>query len=270
MKYIIKSFLLISVLFFTSCDDDFFYQDTTPPPPPTNITTITGDNMVKIEWTPVIVDDLAGYSVYYSDSYNGEYRLIGTTTNTSFIDYEALNGITTYYAISTYDLNGNESDLSYDVVYDTPRPEGFGQRIWDYKTHPQISGYDFSEYSTVAFNSNEADFFFENSGTLYLNVWADTDIQSMGRTNSIYDISEAPLDGWVELVKGENVKYVHAVRGFTYVIWTNNNHFAKIRIEKISLDYIEFDWAYQTVAGNVELKVNRENCIRGKVVVHRK
>ena len=32
-------------------------------------------------------------------------------------------------AVAAYDFNGNESELSYDVIYSTPRPEGFNQPI---------------------------------------------------------------------------------------------------------------------------------------------
>ena len=89
-------------------------------------------------------------------------------------------------------------------------------------------------------------------------MWAeDTDIQSMGRTNNIYDVSFAPTDGWVEVQPNDNIKYVKAIRGYTYVIWTYDNHFAKIRISEVYDDHIEFDWAYQTAIGNVELKINR-------------
>ena len=43
--------------------------------------------------------------------------------------------------------------------------------------------------------------FFENyNGTFYLNVWDDSDIQDMGSTQDIWDISYAP-NGWMGSVK---------------------------------------------------------------------
>jgi hypothetical protein len=274
MKSLYKLVVILVSLSLIGCEEDFLsFQDNTPPSVPTNIITETGDDLVIIDWSPVLTSDLAGYAVYYSDNYDGQYNLLGTTSETSFFDYGAANGITNYYAVASYDFNGNESDLSYDVAYDTPRPEGFDQSVYDYKNFPNIAGYDFSKYKIDTYNSENSDFFFENDeGTFYLNVWNDTDIQSMGRTNDIYDISYAPVEGWVELLPNDNVKYVRAIRGNTYVIWTYDNHFAKIRILDIYEDHIVFDWAYQTAPGNVELKTNRgmgDREIRNDVIVNR-
>ena len=257
IKILLVAFLLLSLI---GCDDNsFLFIDETPPDVPQNIITETGDNLVVIEWDHVNNSDLAGYSVYYSDSYDGQYNLLGTTPKSSYIDYGAANGETYYYAVSSYDINGNESELSYDVAYDTPRPEGFNETIFDFRNYPDVSGYDFSKYYVDKYNSINTDFFFDNDdGSFYLNVWEDTDIQNMGRTTNIYDISYAPTEGWVELKEGDNIKYTKAVRGNTYVIWTADNHFAKIRINEIFLDHIDFDWAYQTAPGNVELKINRK------------
>ncbi len=256
--------LLYVVLFAVSivgCDTDVnIYYDNTPPETPTDIRTITGDNMVQIIWDPVNSSDLAGYAVYYSYSYDGKYRLIGTTEKTYLIDYGAENGVTIYYAVAAYDHNGNESELSYDVAYDTPRPEGYNNRIYDYKNYPHIAGYSFASYQLMAYNSDYTDFFFENdNGVFYLNVWEDTDIQDMGPTYDIYDITEAPLNGWVEQFPGANIKYVRAYPGHTYVIWTWDNHFAKIRIKNIDFNHLIFDWAYQTAEGNIELKIYRNS-----------
>ena len=259
MKAYHKIFFLLLSMALISCDEDLFYiQDNIPPSVPTNIITDTGDEMVIIEWSKVFSNDLAGYAVYYSDSYDGKYNLLGTTKDVRFVDYGANNGITYYYAVASYDYDGNESDLSYDVAYDTPRPEGFDQSVYELWQYPNISGYDFSSYSVTNYASNGADFFFElDNGIFYINVWADTDIQNMGSTNSIYEISYAPTDGWVGLIPGDNVKYIEAIKGNTYIIWTHDNHFAKIRVSNIFSDHLEFDWAYQTAAGNVELKTNR-------------
>ena len=276
MKSLFRILLLLASITFVSCEGDVFnYKDNTPPEVPTNIATETGDNLVIISWSSVRNSDLKGYAVYYSDSYDGEYNLLGTTSKTSIVDNGATNGITNYYAVASYDYDGNESELSYDVVYDTPRPEGFKQIIYDFRNFPNISGYDFSNYKIDKYNSDNTDFFFEkDNGVYYLDVWAeDTDIQSMGRTNDIYDVSFAPTDGWVEVQPNDNVKYVKAVRGYTYVIWTYDNHFAKIRVSEIYDDHIEFDWAYQTATGNVELKTSRgvnKRKAKQKVSVNRK
>jgi len=257
---------LLSTLLI-GCDNNVnIFYDNTPPATPTNIRTVTGDNMVEINWDPIYTSDLAGYAVYYSYSYDGKYSLIGTTEKTQLTDYGAENGVTIYYAVASYDVNGNESELSYDVAYDTPRPEGYDNRIYDYKSYPNLSGYNFASYQLTAYNSDYTDFFVENdNGVFYLNVWEDTDIQDMGPTYNIYDITEAPLNGWVEQLPGANIKYVRAYTGHTYVVWTWDNHFAKIRIQNIDYDRLTFDWAYQTAEGNIELKINRNGESRTKL-----
>lgn len=267
LNKIFLSLILISILLFTACDEfhDYYYDDT-PPNPPKNIYTITGDNRIDIIWDHNNENDVSGYNVYYSYSYDGRYELIGNTVNNFYIDNGAENGVTYYYAITAYDYNGNESELSYDVIYDTPRPEGFNQSIFDYNRSPNNAGYDFSDYLVVPYNSLEADFFFENyNGTFYLNVWDDSDIQDMGTTNDIYDISYSPLNGWVPIMPDENVKYVEAKIGHTYVIWTWDNHFAKVRISNITNERMVFDWAYQTAEGNRELKRSETSTERKKL-----
>lgn len=248
-----KLFLILAVftLAFFGCHkgDPIYYIDYDPPAVPKNVVVLNGDNQVDIYWSQNRESDLAGYNVYYSYSYNGEYTLIGSTKNNFFVDYGAQNGVTYYYAVTAYDYNYNESELSYDVVYATPRPEGFNQSIFDYLRFPNNSGYSFSTYSVVPYDNLKCDFFFENyQGTFYLDVWDDTDIQDLGPTSDIYDIPEAPLTGW------SPTKDVVAKVGHTYVIWTWSNHFAKIRIKSITADRIVFDWVYQLVEGNTQLK----------------
>lgn len=253
-KHLILS-LFITLIIITGCDNLSEYYDNTPPLAPRNIKSVTGDNKVYLNWDENRERDLAGYNIYYSYSYNGKYTLIGSSRYANYIDYGAKNGETYYYAITAYDFNGNESDLSSDVVYDTPRPEGFNQAVFNYKVSPNLSGYDFSNFQVLPYNDKSTDFFFEKyNDKYYIDVWEDSDIQDMGPTNDIYDINYAPKSGWVPLYPNENVKYEEAKIGHTYVIWTWDNHYAKIRIKNIIGDRMVFDWAYQLVEGNDELK----------------
>ena len=102
-------------------------------------------------------------------------------------------------------------------------------------------------------------FFFENyEGTYYLNVWEEADIQDMGATDDILDITVAPVDGYIPLVDGENVKYTIAQIGHTYIVWTVDNHYAKLRIASITPERMVFDWAYQIAEGERSLKREEE------------
>lgn len=262
MKNRLSFFAILSIVtFFTACNvNDSYYEDYTPPAPPTGIQVLNGDERVDIFWNHNRESDLAGYNVYYSYSYNGRYTLIGSTANNYFIDFGANNGERYYYAVTAYDYNGNESDLSHDVVYAVPRPEGFNQTIFDYRRFPNNAGYSFANYSVVRYDDQNSDVFFENyQGTYYLVVWDDTDIQDMGSTSDIYDIPYAPSSGW------SPSKDVIARVGHTYVIWTWNNHYAKIRVKNITPDRVVFDWAYQLVKGEPMLKPSVKGGIRKQI-----
>jgi hypothetical protein len=224
--------------------------DSTPPAPPTGIQVINGDNRVDLSWLNNHEGDLAGYNIYYSTSYDGQYSLIGSSTTNYYIDESASNGVLNYYAVTAFDESGNESNLSKDVAYATPRPEGLNQSIFDKGKFPNTSGYSFSTYSVVAYNDTLTDFYFQNyNGKLYLDIYDDTEILDAGPTNDIYDIAFAPATGWL------TTDSTMAILGHTYIILTWDNHYAKIRVKNIiNNERIIFDWAYQLVPGNTQLK----------------
>jgi len=84
----------------------------------------------------------------------------------------------------------------------------------------------------------------------YLKAGNDDDIHDFGYIDSIDNIDYAPLNGWSQTGK------VEAIAGHGYIIWTKDNHFAKIRINSIYDNHIIFDWAYQSEKGNSELSVS--------------
>lgn len=250
-KLIYYPFILLTSFVLYSCEphDSFGTIDNTPPAPPTGVTVLNGDNRVDLAWNNNYEGDLSGYNVYYSDSYDGKYTLIGSTSQNYFVDYDASNGVLTYYAVTAYDYNGNESELSRDAIYATPRPEGFDQAIFDFRNYPDLAGYTFNDYSVVPYDDLSTDFFFGIYGSIdSIMVWNDTDIQDMGPTQDIWDIPFAPTSGW------RASKSAVAVPGHTYVIWTWDNHYAKVRISNISQNRMVFDWSFQLVEGNRQLK----------------
>lgn len=248
-RTLVKSIILGLVLAvgLSGCSE-LFVVDTTPPVPPTGIRATALDNAIEISWSHNTEPDLAGYKVWVSDRYDGTYSFLAKTNGNRITDYGARNGKRNYYAVSAYDFSGNESDLSRDVVYATARPEGFGTRISNFRTSPRDAGYDFSTYSIGPYDDKYTDVFFEYSnGRYYLNVWDDTDIQDMGFTSSLYEIIAAPASGW------SPSKSVEAISGHTYVIWTWDDHYAKVRVRDVSPLRVIFDWAYQVAAANPDL-----------------
>lgn len=262
MKRIILFLSIITIVFgLSACQKkDFYHVDDQPPLPPTNLQVLNGDNVVDLSWDYNQERDVAGYNVYYSSSYDGKYNLIGSTTKNYFTDYDARNGNTYYYAVTAYDYNGNESDLSYDNVNATPRPEGFNETVFDYNQFPDKGGFSFTTYTDVPYNDESSDFYFENyNGIYYIDVMTDTDIKDMGRTSDIYDIPYAPSGGW------SPTKDALVIPGHTYVIWTWDNHYAKVRVSSATNERMIFDWAFQTVKGNTMLKTKSAVSKRGTV-----
>lgn len=254
MKKIFFTGLLVISLMGCEKNNYFYDSDTTPPSPPTGVYASARDNKVLIDWRYNPERDVAGYKVWWSYSYRGPYRYLGRTSNNFFDDLGAINGKTYYYAVSAYDFDGNESQLSRDEAFATPRPEGYGVILYDYRTNPNRSGYDFSTYSVGNYNDEYTDIFFEYyNGTYYMNVWNDTDIKDMGPTNSLYEIEVAPSSNW------SPTKDVVLAVGRTYVVWTYDDHYAKFRVVALSPTRVVFDWAYQLQKGNPYLKRNFNN-----------
>ncbi|MCI0706651.1 MAG: hypothetical protein L0Y80_04090 [Ignavibacteriae bacterium] len=244
--------------------------DRIAPGVPRRIRTVSLDNAVEIRWLANSEPDIDEYKVWVGTAPSGQYVLIGTTVNTTFIDNGANNGTTYYYALSAVDFNGNESGLSAELVYDTPRPEGYGEEASNYLTAPNSSGYDFSTYSIGPYDDDFTDVFYEHfNGIFYLNVWDDTDIQDMGYTSNLDEISVAPTQGWAPS------RSVEAIPGHTYVVWTWDDHYAKVRVISVSTSLVVFDWAYQTAPQNPELKRSippdgkRSLKKKGAVALHR-
>jgi hypothetical protein len=167
-----------------------------------------------------------------------------------YVDRNVANGRTYWYRISAWNWHGEESELS-EPTYDTPRPEGWNQIIKDFNRYPCCSGFDLSRGEAVPYDDPCCDIYLEYYDEVFY-LWVndeDTYIQDFGFTEDIDDLDYSPVEGWsafwdIELIKGHS-----------YIIWTWDNHFAKIRVEDFTSHYgMLFDWAYQVDPGNQELK----------------
>lgn len=247
------------VLFALSCSDINHCQDHTPPAVPSGVYTITGDGYVEVCWSEVRTEDLAGYRIYCSGQEQGTYWRIGCSRDNYFVDQDVVNGVTYYYAVTSYDGNGNESDLSYETVHDTPRPEGQDLVIYDQDAR---AGVDFSGYYHHMIQPWDDPFVdmyllwlnnryclaskdLEYQGAIY-----GTDIQYAGYVNSLDELDWAPEGGWSVDIADTVVLY----QDHAYVVWTWDNHFAKFQVVHIGYDYVVIDWAFQVDEGNPELK----------------
>jgi hypothetical protein len=256
--------VIAAALLVGGCDDqETAPRDVTPPAAPRGVYSVTGDGAVTVHWLANTEGDVAGYRIYEAPCASGStcpYDRVGVTTGTSFIVSGLTNGTTRYFAVAAYDRAGNESPLSRQDVYDTPRPAGFGLTLGDYSVSPATSGYDFSTYTVRAFDNANTDIFYGYNGTIHMMfaAFSDVFIQDAGYTSSLDDVDfapRAPTDGWsgdgaVELIVGHS--YVCAIE--SGVAGTYN--YAKFRVTSLSTSppRVVLNWAYQTAVDNGELK----------------
>ena len=260
MKRVIPWLLLLSAFVAgcetcTTCDNE-------PPAVPTGVRTLTGDGYVIVEWNPVYEEDLAGYGVYRSLEDPGPYHRIADVDRceeTRFWDDTVVNGVTYYYAVDAYDYDGNESDLSYETVDDTPRPHGWDLQIFASQVRPDESAIGIwpDRYDTIVLTSYDhrlAQYVFEldREDVLRIVPVDGHQIQDYGYTYDEYEIDEAPLDGWSTSSMG-----VEAILGHTYVLRTQQGYYGKLRIESMGPDWVSVYWAFQGVRWSRELAPTR-------------
>lgn len=261
------SLIIISALLLIACDQrSTTYvsgDDDLAPPVPSGVTSTTGDGIVWVEWNAINgIPDLAGFYVWRSTD-NLDFFWIATVgeNETEYEDDDVVNGVTYYYGVSSFDDEGNESRVSFDyeTAFDTPRPEGFDVIIYDlYDTdYEHISGFDFSREERVPGDVPRCDIYLEydtDLSTFFIQLgWNGLVIQDMGYTDNFDDITYAPVTGWSQL------PYVEAIEGHTYVLLTEDNHYAKVRVtafDSFPGYRMIFDWGYQIDRGNRELKID--------------
>lgn len=93
----------------------FIGDDFTPPAIPTDISTTGKMNGISIKWSASPDGDLSKYNVYRSETPNEGYTLIGSSTETNYLDLTAQKETSYYYVVTAVDLAGNESEYSSEA-----------------------------------------------------------------------------------------------------------------------------------------------------------
>lgn len=231
--------------------DTVIITPNTPPYPPDGVFSVTGDGLVSIYWKPNWENDLAGYGVYRSGD-NIVFNLLADvpSNQTYYNDYDVTNGETWYYAVTAFDLVGFESDLSHEIVFDTPRPEGFGLVLADYLVQDDQSGYDFDTESRQASGLGTTDIYFGLEGAIpYLFTNSGVDIQDYGLIDLI-DVDWAPWVGWAPSGRAE------VIPDHSYIIRISDQghwNYAKVEVRSTTTQSVTLDWAYQPVLDLPEL-----------------
>jgi hypothetical protein len=244
---------------FVGCDDDDNGIVSRTPAAPQGVYTITGDHAVYLYWNGVYDNSVTEYIVWRSLNATTGYTEIDRVDAESnpnldlliyeYVDGAVANGTTYWYAVSSVNTSGLVSDLSAEDAFDTPRPEG-QITLFPYQVDSTLAGFNLEAAARVPYNSVLADVYIDIfDGILYINAANEnTDLQDMGFTSTFDDISYAPDAGWSEL------GYVEVIPGHTYVIWTAEDHYAKMRVGAINPSgSIVFQWAFQVDPQNPEL-----------------
>lgn len=272
MTRLLTILIVLGSFALLSCDEDdkIVSEIDKVPTTPQGVYSVTGNSTVYVYWNGIYERDVHHYVVYRSPQATTGYTTLASVAADpnpnldlliyEYIDNAAQNGVTYWYAVTAVDNAGQESPLSAEEVFDTPRPEG-SETLLPADLAPGEAGFDFSRNDVVAWNSVVADFFvdryFEVVGVdttwhVYLNAGLNTDVQTdiqdFGYTEIFDAIGWAPTDGWSQL------GYAEAIVGHTYIVWTWDFHYAKVRITEISPSgAVSFQWAYQTVQNSLEL-----------------
>jgi fibronectin type 3 domain-containing protein len=241
--------LVLLALAGCNVDDPIVVRDNVAPAAPQALYSVTGDGQVTLHWVRNSERDLAGYRVYIGPAYNGPYTPLNTTTSNTYVVNALTNGTTSYFAVSAYDDAGNESDLSTENIYDTPRPAGTNVTLAPSSAEPgSVSGFDFAAHAVRLSSDPATDVYFTVTGATRLMVAKDvnTDIQDAGY-RPLDELDWAPSDGW------SPTGTVELAVGHSYYVFTRTNHYAKFRVTALSNTQVKFDWAYQVDADNPQL-----------------
>ena len=261
MRMAIPILVMLAALGLAGCDDTTSStapRDITPPAAPRGLFSVTGDGQARLSWLANTESDLAGYRIYEAACASGTncpFDRVGTTSATQFTVSGLANGVTRFYAVAAVDRAGNESALTPEDVFDTPRPAGSGV-INNFVNTSAGAGWDFSAFAAKSSADPTVDMFFGDNGSVAQMFAKDlnTDIQDAGYATSLDAVDFSPVGanaGWSPTGTAE------LIPGHIYIVWTRDDHYAKFRVTGLSSNSVSFDWAYQTAVANPELHARR-------------
>lgn len=109
------------------------FKDLMPPAAPASINALIETHAVRLVWDPVTAPDLAGYMLYREEGtghaeLQGGIKSVGVIdlihhliASTTYVDPDALLGISYRYAVTAVDKNGNESERVWTPWVTVPK-----------------------------------------------------------------------------------------------------------------------------------------------------
>ncbi|MFA9467028.1 MAG: Ig-like domain-containing protein [Velocimicrobium sp.] len=120
---------------------------------PTNLAATSIDEKVNLSWD--VVDGATSYNVKRSEAIGGNYKEIGTSNNSSYIDTSVISGTTYYYVVSAI-VEGTESANSNEVSATPMAPTKKLKIVLEVDEQLQLSlDEDLSENVNATWNSSD-------------------------------------------------------------------------------------------------------------------
>jgi hypothetical protein len=238
-------------------------------PAPQGLSSISLNGAIQLAWSSNSVDASHGtfdhYRLYSTD-YDGtrgvctaNWVVEGTTVSDAFLAGNLVNGVSRCYAVSAVTRDGHESDWS-DARLDTPRYDARNAFVYATAARPDSSGFLFFDETNrrlgvvAASARTDLDVTVERhaDGSLWFapaRAGVAMLLYSVKPVADLTSIDRAPSTGFAGVT-------TEAVAGFAYVFRVQKAdgvHFAAVRVDFVTKDYVVFDWAYQSAPGNAEL-----------------
>ncbi len=240
---------------------------------PASLTSTSLDRAVQLAWSAnARLADPDGFDYYrvYSTTYSLDanvcsaayWVLEGTTISEDFLVSDLPNGAARCFAVSAVGRDGHES-LWSALRADTPRPDARNEFLYARQANASLSGFRFENPASgalgivLAGDRTDLDFRIDRAsdGTLYIEPVRSDVVMALYSTEPVEDLTSidlAPVRSAFSRTSWE------AVAGYAYVIeirLADGLHYGALRVTHVGADYVIFDWAYQTDAGNPELVV---------------
>jgi hypothetical protein len=240
---------------------------------PASLTSTSLDRAVQLAWSAnARLADPDGFDYYrvYSTTYSLDanvcaaayWVLEGTTISEDFLVSGLPNGAARCFAVSAVSRDGHES-LWSELRADTPRPDARNEFLYARQANASLSGFRFEDPASgalgivLAGDRTDLDFRIERAsdGTLYIEPVRSDVVMALYSTEPVEDLTSidiAPVRSAFSRTSWE------AVAGYAYVFemrLADGLHYGALRVTHVGADYVIFDWAYQTDAGNPELVV---------------
>jgi hypothetical protein len=119
-QYIIRASATVRPPFLESDDSqaaEVFFNDVFPPGVPSGLMTVAGDSFIALSWEIPPDPDLAGFRIWRRSEAEEDFMLLTSDPiwENAYNDSEVKKNITYYYAVTSMDKSGNESQRSEAV-----------------------------------------------------------------------------------------------------------------------------------------------------------